>query len=476
MANFTWPSVSVSSAPIQFLENGSAESVSIDTGTPSASKPLPVITLDSSGNPVSPLDPTTIEGLLQDIVDNTGDILTDTNTLAAKDFATETTLSSVLSDTNTLAAVDFATHAEQATQTTKLQNIENNQLCTWDSLNSSTLLLGIGGVFTGAAIDISQYSSISIAAFSDVDSATGGLSMQFSPDAVNWDHKHNFTVTGNIGVSYNQSAELRYFRVVYTNGAVAQTTFRLTTVLKRYNTTPSKYSLEQSVSGAMMADLTKSIIWGLSSSGGETYHTVKVNPSGALTADVSGSTVAATQSGTWNITNVSGTVSLPTGASTLAEQQTQSSSLSTIAGKDFATQTTLSAMSAKLPATLGQTTKSGSLSVTVASDQTLDVKQSGRSKVGQLFNDYSTGNVTTSAYTQLTASTSAAVSRIEIFDSSGECMILAVGGAGSEVDQLYIFPGGNGAIDLTIPSASRISVKAKTATASDGFLAINLYA
>lgn len=38
-------------------------------------------------------------------------------------------------------------------------------------------------------------------------------------------------------------------------------------------------------------------------------------------------TVAATQSGTWNVTNVSGTVSLPTGASTLAEQQTQTTSL-----------------------------------------------------------------------------------------------------------------------------------------------------
>lgn len=40
--------------------------------------------------------------------------------------------------------------------------------------------------------------------------------------------------------------------------------------------------------------------------------------------------VAAAQSGTWNITNISGTVSLPTGASTLAEQQTQSTHLSAI--------------------------------------------------------------------------------------------------------------------------------------------------
>ena len=153
---------------------------------------------------------------------------------------------------------------------------------------------------------------------------------------------------------------------------------------------------------------------------------------------------------------------LPSGASTLGEQQTQS--------------TTLSAISGKLPATLGQTTKSGSLSVTVASDQVLDFKAQGRTKVGQLFNDYASTNVTTAAYVQLTASTTATVSRIEIFDSSGETMILAVGAAASEVDQLYIFPGGNGSVDLAIPAASRISVKGKTGTASEGYLAINLYA
>lgn len=48
------------------------------------------------------------------------------------------------------------------------------------------------------------------------------------------------------------------------------------------------------------------------------------------TQPVSG-TVAATQSGTWNITNISGTVSLPTGAATAANQSTEITSLATIA-------------------------------------------------------------------------------------------------------------------------------------------------
>lgn len=49
---------------------------------------------------------------------------------------------------------------------------------------------------------------------------------------------------------------------------------------------------------------------------------------GSLTVDNGGTfAVQAAQSGTWNITNISGTVSLPSGAATLAEQQTQTTAL-----------------------------------------------------------------------------------------------------------------------------------------------------
>jgi hypothetical protein len=64
--------------------------------------------------------------------------------------------------------------------------------------------------------------------------------------------------------------------------------------------------------------------------------TALVTAAGALVVDGSGSTqpvsgtVAATQSGAWNITNVSGTVSLPTGASTSALQTTGNTSLNNI--------------------------------------------------------------------------------------------------------------------------------------------------
>lgn len=77
----------------------------------------------------------------------------------------------------------------------------------------------------------------------------------------------------------------------------------------------------------------KAALFGHNAGGAGSYEPVKVTPSGALTVEVNdggGSitvdgTVAATQSGTWNLTNISGTVSLPTGAATEA-------TLATIAG------------------------------------------------------------------------------------------------------------------------------------------------
>lgn len=92
----------------------------------------------------------------------------------------------------------------------------------------------------------------------------------------------------------------------------------------------------------------------------------------------------------------------------------------------------------------------------------------GKSKVALARNDYSLTNVTTSAYVQLIASLPDVVNQLFIFDSSGQTLLLAVGAPGSEVDQIYVVPGGNGAIDLTIPSGSRVSIKSVTGTANTG--------
>lgn len=86
---------------------------------------------------------------------------------------------------------------------------------------------------------------------------------------------------------------------------------------------------------------------------GNQANALKIDGS-ATTQPVSG-TITANQGGTWNITNVSGTVSLPTGASTSALQTTGNSSLSSI--------------DTKTPA-LGQAAMASSVPVAIASNQT----------------------------------------------------------------------------------------------------------
>jgi hypothetical protein len=210
------------------------------------------------------------------------------------------------------------------------------------------------------------------------------------------------------------------------------------------------------------------VIHGLTTGGGGGFVDVKVNPSGALAADVSGSSVSvsnfpATQP-------ISGSVSV---SNFPATQPISAASLPLPTGA--ATETTLAAVSGKLPATLGQTTMSASLPVTLASDQSAILTKDSYSRGEFVRNNYSSSSVITSLYTQLVASTAAAYSAIEIFDSSGETLKLAIGAAGAEVDQFLIFPGGNGRIPYSISAGSRISIMAVSNTANNGEICLNLY-
>lgn len=101
--------------------------------------------------------------------------------------------------------------------------------------------------------------------------------------------------------------------------------------------------------------------------------------------------------------------------------------------------------------------------------------QAGRSVVARLRNDYSSVNVTTSAYVQLTASTASAITKLEIFDSSGSVLVLATGAAASEIDLLYIMPGGNGMVEVTVAASTRLSIKAIDTNATSGQIVINCY-
>lgn len=196
------------------------------------------------------------------------------------------------------------------------------------------------------------------------------------------------------------------------------------------------------------------------------------------------------------ITQITGTVPLPTGSATAANQTNVQSAPGTsattaITVQGSATGTALPVSAASLPLPTGaatsanQTTANTSLASIVtnttglatAANQTNGTqvaKLAGKAAIGHARNDYTSTSVTTSAYVQLVASTAAAVSEIFIFDSSGQTLVLATGGVGSEVDQIYICPGGNGTVPLAIAASTRISIKAVSATANQGEIDLNL--
>lgn len=139
----------------------------------------------------------------------------------------------------------------------------------------------------------------------------------------------------------------------------------------------------------------------------------------------------------------------------------------------LATEATLSSIDTKFPAQ-GQALMAASVPVVLASNQT-PIGQKGKSVVTHVRNDYSSTSVTTGAYVQLIASTATDVHEISVFDSSGQTLVLAFGAAASEVDQIYIFPGGNGREPLYIASGTRVSIKAVSGSADTGEIAINFY-
>jgi hypothetical protein len=256
-------------------------------------------------------------------------------------------------------------------------SISNKPLSVLDPNNATTTPLGIGGVFTGTAFDITNFSCINVYVVSNVNSATNGLTVEFSSDGTNWDHSHSTTYTsGGKGFIFN--CEGRYARIVFTNGGVAQSTFRLQTIFKSMIVPSSLYTLSQTINSNMFAELKRSVITGETTGGGGGYVNVKVNPSGSLVTET---TLAAGTAAIGSVTVSSS--ALPTGASTLAEQQTQTTRIGDVTETAPATDTASSGLNGRLqriaqrltsliglfPSSIGQKAMTGSLSVVVASDQ-----------------------------------------------------------------------------------------------------------
>ena len=117
-----------------------------------------------------------------------------------------------------------------ANQILPVRQLENGLIST---ANSTVVALGIGGVFTGTAEDVTEYADIRVSVFSDQISATDGLQIQQSVNGTNWDLVDPCGIPAASGKIFSIAAAAKFYRVVYTNGATAQTAFRLQTKLHK---------------------------------------------------------------------------------------------------------------------------------------------------------------------------------------------------------------------------------------------------
>lgn len=147
--------------------------------------------------------------------------------------------------------------------------------------NSTATPLGISGVYTGTGEEILDYASIHVYIFTDQISASSGLEIQFSTNDVTYRTSDLYTIEANSPKHLCFPPEARYFRVKYTNGAVAQTAFELQVVYKSVRSKPTSHRLfEPNLSEDNDSELVKAIITGRKQDG--TYVNASFDDDGRL--------------------------------------------------------------------------------------------------------------------------------------------------------------------------------------------------
>jgi hypothetical protein len=138
-----------------------------------------------------------------------------------------------------------------------------------DTNNTSTATLTAGSTFTGTATNILDYSVIFITVYSDVASATDGLTVEMSSDGTTWYSGGGdlFTVGAATQKTFSIQPHTKFYRVKYTNGGTNQATFDLQTILKKGNSLASSHRIQDAISDDDDAELVKSVVTAKNDSG-----------------------------------------------------------------------------------------------------------------------------------------------------------------------------------------------------------------
>ena len=89
---------------------------------------------------------------------------------------------------------------------------------------STTTPLAASAVYNSGSLNVDGSNLLTGSVYSD---QAGSLAIQQSSDNANWDIVNTIAVSAASGVAISEQIYTPYTRIVYTNGATAQTVFRL---------------------------------------------------------------------------------------------------------------------------------------------------------------------------------------------------------------------------------------------------------
>ncbi len=151
--------------------------------------------------------------------------------------------------------------------------------------NSTILPLLANATFTGISEDVSDFASISVNLWTDQKGESNGVSMEFSPDGVNWDKQKRHTATAGKDHNFLLTVIAQYFRVVYTNGSIAQSDFRLQIIYHKYKNKEISFRVDEAIDNDEYTNLSRSILVGASAGGGH-FSNVEVDSKSNLAVHV----------------------------------------------------------------------------------------------------------------------------------------------------------------------------------------------
>lgn len=139
----------------------------------------------------------------------------------------------------------------------KSSSVENGVV---DTNNETDTPLLSGQTFIGTSTDISNYASIGLMVYTDVNSADDGLVVEYSFDGVDWHEGEAYTIPADTTKFFTPPKQGKYYRVKFTNNGEDQTEFHIHSLLSKTAIKWSSHNLKDNLNDDDDAELNISVL------------------------------------------------------------------------------------------------------------------------------------------------------------------------------------------------------------------------